>query len=132
MRKTMNFNTNKKIQALSKTRTQMQSQVQTQARNNPLSNIEPLAWLSFGVLMAFCIFPEIALAGALTLEETAGKVDTLANGKLKNAFLSITSIGGIATAAYKGSVEFGLKVVGAVATLAIVLEWINGGMKLGF
>jgi len=127
----MNFTTTQS-RTQTQARTKTQTQVQAQAQNNPLSNIEPLAWLSLGLLMLACLFPESALAAALTLEETATKVDTLANGKIKTMLLSIATLGGAAAAVYKGSIVLGLQVLAVVATAGISLEWIAGGMKFGF
>ena len=123
----MNFTTTKEqIQTPDKT----QTQTQAQAQNNALSNVEPLAWLSLGLLMVACLFPESAFAAALTLEETMGKVDTLANGKVKNGLLSIAALGGGVGAAYKGSLPLGLSVLAGVALVGLTMEWISGGMKL--
>ena len=96
-----------------------------------ISNTEPIWLLSFVILLVGIISPELAIAGELTVEQSLEKAKTLANGDLKNIFLSITTVGGLAGAIYKGSIQMALMVVCVVVIAGMLFAWISGGMKFG-
>ncbi len=86
-------------------------------------------FVSLGLLILICMFPEMAFAADLSMENQLDKVNQVANNKFKVVLISVAAIfaGGIAL--IKGSLSTMVTVVAIVSIIGLTLEWVGAGMK---
>jgi ABC-type multidrug transport system fused ATPase/permease subunit len=93
-----------------------------------IPRIDPIVMISFALLIAICMYPELSLASSF--EAQLDKTNTLVDGKGKTIGITVATVLATVVAMAKGNPKVAATVVGIGVTMGLFLEWVKGGMTL--
>ena len=94
----------------------------------PRIKIDPIVMISFALLLAICMYPELSLASSF--EAQLDKTNLLVDGKGKTIGITVATVLATVVAMAKGNPKVAATVVGIGVTMGLFLEWVKGGMTL--